>query len=59
MHKYWRKGTAGRMYSLAQETKELQQVMEQDDIILPNGMTWDLKRKLMYFADTGTSAIYA
>ena len=33
--------------------------LEQDDIILPNGMTWDLKRKVMYFADTGTSAIYA
>ena len=59
MHKDWRTGTPGRMYSLAKETGELRQIMEQDVITLPNGMAWDMQRKVMYFADTGASAIYA
>ena len=59
MHKDWRTGRSGRMYSLAKETRELRQIMEQNIITLPNGMAWDLQHRLMYFADTGASAIYA
>ena len=59
MHKDWRKGTAGRMYSVARGASEPAQIMDRDAITLPNGMAWDVARKVMYFADTGSSAIYA
>jgi sugar lactone lactonase YvrE len=59
MHKDWRKGTAGRVYSVSSGASEPVQIMAQDAITLPNGMAWDLARKVMFFADTGASAIFA
>lgn len=52
MHKGWRDGTPGRVYSLA-PGGPLQPIMQNDTIMLPNGMAWDTQKRVMYFADTG------
>jgi sugar lactone lactonase YvrE len=52
MHKAWRDGNPGRMYSLA-PGGQLQPIMQSDSIGLPNGMAWDTQKRVMYFADTG------
>ena len=59
MHKDWRKGIAGRVYSVSSGTSAPAQIMADDVITLPNGMAWDMARRVMYFADTGSSAIFA
>ena len=55
MHKKWREGNAGRVYSLA-KGGQLQEILQGNTITLPNGMAWDESRRVMYFADTGRSA---
>ena len=52
MHKGWRDGTAGRVYSL-KSGGQLQPIMHHDAITLPNGMAWDVQKRVMFFADTG------
>ena len=52
MHKAWRDGNPGCMYSLA-PGGQLQPIMQSDAIGLPNGMAWDTQKRVMYFADTG------
>lgn len=52
MHKRWRDGTAGRVYAL-KSGGQLQEIMQQHTVTLPNGMAWDTDKQVMYFADTG------
>jgi sugar lactone lactonase YvrE len=58
MHKGWRDGTAGRVYSL-KSGGQLQEIMQQDTVTLPNGMAWDTQKQVMYFADTAANAIFS
>lgn len=58
MHKDWRNGTNGRVYSLTKDG-QLQQIVQQNDVNLPNGMAWDEKKRVMYFADTGANTIFS
>lgn len=58
MHKQWRDGKAGRMYSL-QRGGQLQEIMTGDSVTLPNGMAWDEGKRVMYFADTAAGAVFS
>lgn len=56
MHKGWRDGTPGKVYSFT-PAGALQPIMQHDTIGLPNGMVWDRQKRVMFFADTGAQQV--
>ncbi|CAK0786567.1 hypothetical protein CVIRNUC_009780 [Coccomyxa viridis] len=58
MHADWRKGAPGRLYKIDLRTKQWEEILSPDEVGLPNGMAWDVKKQTMYFVDTYKSCIW-
>lgn len=55
----WRSGGPGRVYRLEPGSDTLLEVMKPEEVNLPNGMTWDQRRGVVYFIDSGAESVVA